>query len=63
MEVGQDALYAAFALALLFSFRGGRSRRNVSKAGRVGLRRGVSRMGLRHASGGLGRMPNPGLAV
>ncbi len=28
-----------------------------------GLRRGVSRMGSRHASGGLGRMPNPGLAV
>ncbi|SET41567.1 hypothetical protein SAMN05720615_104102 [Stenotrophomonas indicatrix] len=30
--------------------------------GGVGLR-GVSRMGPRHASGGLGRTPNPGLAV
>ncbi len=35
---------AAFAFDLLFSFRGGRNRRNVSEAGRVGLRRGVSRM-------------------
>ncbi|CRD54191.1 hypothetical protein BN1263300072 [Stenotrophomonas maltophilia] len=34
----------AFAPALLFSFRGGRSRRTVSEAGWVGLRRGVSRM-------------------
>ncbi|QGL81195.1 hypothetical protein FEO94_14720 [Stenotrophomonas maltophilia] len=30
--------------------------------GGVGVR-GVSRMGPRHASGGLGRTPNPGLAV
>jgi hypothetical protein len=35
---------SASAFALLFSFRGGRNRRNVSGAGRVGLRRGVSRM-------------------
>ncbi|MDJ1520689.1 hypothetical protein MF545_01150, partial [Stenotrophomonas maltophilia] len=28
-----------------------------------GLAGGVSRMGPRHASGGLGRTPNPGLAV
>jgi len=37
-------------------------RGNLSKAGWVRLR-GVSAMGPRHASGGLGRTPNPGLAV
>ncbi len=37
-------------------------RGKLSKAGWVGWR-GVSRMGPRHASGGLGRTPNPGLAV
>ncbi|MBA0299291.1 hypothetical protein D7Y24_12830 [Stenotrophomonas maltophilia] len=35
---------------------------NCRRRGTVGLR-GVSRMGPRHASGGLGRTPNPGLAV
>ncbi|MET3152413.1 UNVERIFIED_ORG: hypothetical protein ABIC77_003672 [Stenotrophomonas geniculata] len=35
---------------------------NCQRWGGVGLR-GVSRMGPRHASGGLGRTPNPGLAV
>ena len=37
-------------------------RRTLSKAGGSGCG-GVSRMGPRHASGGLGRTPNPGLAV
>ncbi len=35
---------------------------NCQRWGGVGVR-GVSRMGPRHASGGLGRTPNPGLAV
>jgi hypothetical protein len=35
---------------------------NCQRWGGVGLR-GVRGMGPRHASGGLGRMPNPGLAV
>src|SRR2546427_261808 len=56
------ACQAAFAFDLLFFSVGGRAREPVR--GRVdGLRRGVSRMGPRHASGGLGRTPNPGLAV
>ena len=39
-------------------------RRQESVRGRAGgVRRGVSAMGPRHASGGLGRTPNPGLAV
>ena len=36
--------------------------KNCQRWGGVGLR-GVRGMGPRHASGGLGRMPNPGLAV
>ena len=38
------------------------ARGDLSKAGGSGCG-GVSRMGPRHASGGLGRTPNPGLAV
>ncbi len=37
--------------------------RKLSGAGAVGSMRGVRGMGPRHASGGLGRTPNPGLAV
>ncbi len=51
-------------LLLIFFFLFLRWRPQETVRGRAGgLAGGVSRMGPRHASGGLGRMPNPGLAV
>ncbi len=57
-------LLLLLSLLLIFFFLFLRWRPQETVRGRAGgLAGGVSRMGPRHASGGLGRTPNPGLAV